>query len=61
MESSLNPFCSMAESSWPASEVTHEHLQNLVSQGYTTMAELATCRVPKNLASLTPMRGYIMA
>jgi hypothetical protein len=51
----------MAESSWPASEVTHEHLQNLVSQGYTTMAELATCHVPKNLASLTPVRGYVVA
>jgi hypothetical protein len=32
----------MAELGWTASEVTQGHLQNLVSQGYMTVAELAT-------------------
>jgi hypothetical protein len=38
----------MAELGWPASKVTQEHLQNLVSQGYMTVAELATYHVPKD-------------
>jgi hypothetical protein len=32
----------MAELGWPMLETTQEHLQNLVSQGYMTTAELAT-------------------
>jgi hypothetical protein len=51
----------MAESSWPTSEVTQEHLQNLISQGYMTAVELATCHVPEDLASLAPVGGYVMA
>jgi ribulose bisphosphate carboxylase small subunit len=41
----------MAELGWIASEVTEEHLQNLVSQGYIMAMELATCRVPEDPAS----------
>jgi hypothetical protein len=41
----------MAEFSWTTSEVTKEDLQNLMSQGYMTAAELATCRVPEDPAS----------
>jgi hypothetical protein len=44
----------MAESSWPTSAVTQEHLQNLVSQGYMTAAELATYRVPEDSTSPAP-------
>jgi hypothetical protein len=51
----------MAELSWPASEVTQEHLQNLISQGYMTAAELATCLVPEDPASPTLAGGYIVA
>jgi hypothetical protein len=51
----------MAESGWPASEVTQEHLQNPVSQGYMTRAELATCHVLENPASPAPVGGYIVA
>jgi hypothetical protein len=40
--------------------VTQEHLQNLMSQGYMTMAELATCHVPEDFASPTTMGGYNM-
>jgi hypothetical protein len=43
------------------SEVMQEHMQNLMSQGYMTAAELATCRMPKDLASPAPMRAYIVA
>jgi hypothetical protein len=51
----------MVELGWPASEVAQEHLQNLVSQGYMTMEELATCRVPEDPASPVPVGGYTMA
>jgi hypothetical protein len=51
----------MAESGWPASEITQEYLQNLVSQGYLTVAELATCRVPTDPASPASVRGYVVA
>jgi hypothetical protein len=47
----------MAESSWPASEVTQEHLQNLVSQGYMTAMKLVTYRVLEDPASSTPAGG----
>jgi hypothetical protein len=61
VESSLFPFYSMAESRWPASDVTQEHLQNLMSQGYKTTAELAACRVPEDPSSPTPAGGYVVA
>jgi hypothetical protein len=50
----------MAELGWLTLEVTQEHLQNLISQGYMTVAELATCRVPKDLAFPIPVEGYVM-
>jgi hypothetical protein len=37
------------------SEVTQEHLQNLVSQGFMTVAELMSCRMPQDLASPMPV------
>jgi hypothetical protein len=51
----------MAEMGWPASEITQEHLQNLVSQGYWTVAELATCHVPTDPVSPAPVGGYVVA
>jgi hypothetical protein len=53
----------MVESSWPVSEVMQEHLQNLMSQGYMTTMELATCRVPEDYASPAPVGGgwYVMS
>jgi hypothetical protein len=48
----------MAESSWPTSGVTQEHLQNLTNQGYMTVEELGTCCVPKDPASPTPVGDY---
>jgi hypothetical protein len=51
----------MVELSWTMSEVTQEHLQNLVSQGYMIAAELATCRAPEGLASPALVGGYIVA
>jgi hypothetical protein len=59
-EASLFPFRPIAKSSWPASEVTQEHLQNLISQGHMIAAELGTCRVHMDLASPAPVRGYDM-
>jgi hypothetical protein len=46
---------------WTALEVTHEHLQNPVSQEYMIAAELATCRVPKDPVSPAPAGGYVVA
>jgi hypothetical protein len=51
----------MAEPSWPMLEVMQEHHQNLVIQGYMTMAALAAPHVPEDPASPAPMRGYIAA
>jgi hypothetical protein len=50
----------MAESGSPASEVMHEDLQNLISQGYMIVVELATCRVPKDPASPSLVGGFVM-
>jgi hypothetical protein len=52
-------FCSMAYSGWPASEIMQEHLQNLVSQGYLIAVELATCCVPTDPVSPSPVGGYV--
>jgi hypothetical protein len=41
----------MEELGWTLSEVTQEHLQNLVSQWYMTAVDLATCRMPEDPAS----------
>jgi hypothetical protein len=50
----------MVEFCWAVSKVTQEHLQNLVSQGYMRATELATCHVPKDLASPIQVGGYVM-
>jgi hypothetical protein len=51
----------MPESSWPASVVMEEHLQNLMSQWYMTTAKLATCHVAEDPTSPVPAGGYIVA
>jgi hypothetical protein len=51
----------MAELGWIVSEVTQEHLQNLMSQGYMTAVELVTCCMPKDPTSPVPAGGYIVA
>jgi hypothetical protein len=51
----------MAEMSWPAFEITQEHMQNLVSQGYMTAAKLATCRVSADPISPTPVAEHVVA
>jgi hypothetical protein len=51
----------MAKLGWSASEAMQEHLQNLMSQGHMMAAELMTCHMPKDPASLVLTRGYIMA
>jgi hypothetical protein len=51
----------MVESSWPASKVTQEHLQNLMSQGYMTATKLATYCVFEDPASHAPTGGYVVA
>jgi hypothetical protein len=45
----------------PVSEITAEHLQNLVSQGYMLGAELAMCHILANHASPVPVAGYVIA
>jgi hypothetical protein len=42
----------MEKLGWIASDIKEEHLQNLVSQGYMTVVELATCHVPEDPTSL---------
>jgi hypothetical protein len=51
----------MMELGWTRLEVSQEHLQNLVCQGYITMVELATCRVFEDPTSPAPMGGYVVA
>jgi hypothetical protein len=51
----------MAELGWPALVVMQEHLQNIVSLGYMTVVELATCHVSEDPTSPVVMGGYIMA
>jgi hypothetical protein len=55
--SSLLSFGYMAELDWTTLDVTRDHLQNLMSQGYMTAVELATCRVSEDPVSPAPMRG----
>jgi hypothetical protein len=50
----------MTELGWSVSDVTQEHLQNLINQGYMTSTELATCRVPEDLVFPGPAGGYIV-
>jgi hypothetical protein len=51
----------MAELGWSTLVVTQEHPQNPVSRGYMIAAELATCPMPEDPASLAPVGGYVMA
>jgi hypothetical protein len=51
----------MAEQGWIPSEITHVHLQDLVSQGFMMVVELATCRLPENPTSPAPVEGYVVA
>jgi hypothetical protein len=51
----------MAEQGWILLEVTQVHLQDLVSQGFMTTVELATCHVPEDPASPVPAKGYVVA
>jgi hypothetical protein len=51
----------MVELGRSVSVITQENLQNLMSLGYMTAAELATSRVPEGPASLAPTGGYVMA
>jgi hypothetical protein len=50
----------MAELDWTTSEVTQELMQNLVSQGYMIIAELATCWVSADPALPAPAGGYVV-
>jgi hypothetical protein len=50
----------MVRLGWSVSVVMQEQLQNLMSQGYMTATELATCRVPEDPVSPVPMGGYIV-
>jgi hypothetical protein len=51
----------VVEQGWILSEVTQEHLQNLVSQGFMMVADLATCHVPKDPTSPILAGGYVVA
>jgi hypothetical protein len=50
----------MAGSSWPMSEVTREHLQNIISKGCMTTVELATCLVPAYPETPTLVEGFVV-
>jgi hypothetical protein len=45
---------------WPTLEVMREHLQNLISQGYMAVVELATYRVAEDPTSPPPVGGYVV-
>jgi hypothetical protein len=51
----------MVGQGWIASEATQEHLQNLVSQGYITTAELVTCHMPNDPSSPVLAGGYAVS
>jgi hypothetical protein len=51
----------MAVLGWTASKVMQEHLQNLMTQEYTTVAELVACHVPEDSASPVLAGGCIVA
>jgi hypothetical protein len=53
-------LCLMAESSWPALEVTQEYLQNFISKGYMIAVEFANCLVPAGPVSPTPAVGFVV-
>jgi hypothetical protein len=51
----------MAEVGWITSDVTQEHLQQLVGWGYMIEVELTTCRVLKDQTSPISVGGYVVA
>jgi hypothetical protein len=51
----------MVELGWTTSEVTQEHMQYSVSQGYMTAAKLATYGMTEDPASPVQVRGYVTA
>jgi flagellar motor switch protein FliG len=51
----------MAVLGWTASKVMQEHLQNLMTQEYTTVAELVACHMPEDSASPVLAGGCIVA
>jgi hypothetical protein len=51
----------MVDLSWPMKNVMQEHLQSLVSQGYTTAVELATNHALADPASPAPVGRYVVA
>jgi hypothetical protein len=51
----------MKELGQTMSEVTQQHLHNLMSKEYMTTVELAACRVPEDAASPVQVGGYVMA
>jgi hypothetical protein len=53
-------LCLMVESSWSMLKVTQEYLQKLISKGYMTTAEFATCLVPAGPVSPPLAEGFIV-
>jgi hypothetical protein len=51
----------MTKQDWTPSKVTLEHLQNLVSQGFTIAMEVVTCCVPVDPVSPVPAEGYVVS
>jgi hypothetical protein len=51
----------MADLGCTVSEVSQEHLQNLMSQGYMTVVELTSCCVHEDPASPFLVGGYVVA
>jgi hypothetical protein len=51
----------MVEQDWTPSKVTHEHLQNLMSQGFMTVAKLRTYCVLEDPMSPAPTEGYVVS
>jgi hypothetical protein len=51
----------MVELGWTVSEVTQEHLENLMRKGYMTVAELATYHVFEDPAPPALVGGYIVS
>jgi hypothetical protein len=55
------PSYLMDEQGWFPSELTQTHLQDVVSQGFMTAAELTTFRVLEDPVSPIPVVGYVVA
>jgi hypothetical protein len=51
----------MAEQGWTPLEVMQAQLQNLMSQGFMTAAELMTCCLPDDPTPPMPVEGYVVA